>query len=89
MNIVFWNVRGLCSCAKKKGVARIIKKKLVEMVLIQESKMSTVNLKVMKQIWSGSLAEFKFCPALGLFGGLLLTWNPSFFVSSSVHKGSS
>ena len=59
------------------------------MILIQETKMPIVDSRAINQLWGGSLAEFEFCPAIGSSGGLLLSWSPSFFVSSGVHKGSS
>ena len=59
------------------------------MALIQETKMASFDSKAIGQIWNGLPAEFEFLPASGSSGGLLLSWSPSFFVSSGTHKGSS
>lgn len=52
MKIISWNVRGVGSSMKTAIIKNSIRNAKADLVLIKESKMSSINDKIIRKIWS-------------------------------------
>lgn len=63
--IVSWNVRGLRAEAKVTSDKRVIRKTRANFCFIQESKVETVSVELIRRIWYDDKFEFRFIAANG------------------------
>lgn len=75
MQIISWNIRGLGSSVKKRFVLKLIKKRKPDMVLIQETKLETIDVCLVQNLWGSGDFGFACSSASGASGGLLAIWN--------------
>ncbi|KAK8595376.1 hypothetical protein V6N13_016749 [Hibiscus sabdariffa] len=73
MRIVSWNVRGLGSAAKRRGVRDLLRKQHCDMAILLESKWEVAK------VWPGYMFDFTFAPSVGASGGILVVWDCSRF----------
>ncbi|KAK8680604.1 hypothetical protein V6N13_109545 [Hibiscus sabdariffa] len=79
MRIISWNVRGLGSAAKRRGVRDLLRKQNCDMAILLESKWEVVTQWFMAMVWPGDVFEFAFVPSVGASGGILIVWDSSKF----------
>ena len=71
-NLFIWNVRELNSQAKRDSVRAVISLNRANLVCLQETKLSFVDLALAKDICGPNFTGFSFFPSDGASGGLLL-----------------
>ncbi|KAM3333368.1 hypothetical protein ACQJBY_028445 [Aegilops geniculata] len=74
LKIVFWNMRGLNSRAKRTVVHSVLAPIDPCIVCLSETKLSSISLSTVLEILGPSFSDFYFLPALGTRGGILLAW---------------
>ena len=74
LNIMFWNVRGLNSRAKRSAVRTVITSASPSIVCLQETKLSMVSSTLILETLGGSFDGFYFLPATATRGDIILAW---------------
>ncbi|XP_073357863.1 uncharacterized protein [Aegilops tauschii subsp. strangulata] len=74
LKIIFWNVRGLNSGAKRTAVRSVISAAVPTIVCLQETKLTHVSDAIVLETLGPSFEDFYFLPADGTRGGILLAW---------------
>jgi exonuclease III len=67
-----FNIRGLGGRVKRRRIRELVRREKVEVLAIQETKLSSVNGDFCRKLWGGENVAWKCNPALGRSGGLLL-----------------
>lgn len=84
MQIISWNIRGLGSSIKKWFLFKLIKKRKLDVVFVQETKLENVDVFAIQKIWGHGEFDFACLSAIGASGGLLVIWNKEFFKADYV-----
>lgn len=71
MIILSYNVRGGGNRIKRKRVGFLIQKGEVDVVFIQESKLCSLELGIVKDMWGADSVEWSYSDANGASGGML------------------
>lgn len=79
MIIMSWNIRGLGGPEKRRRIKDWVRDKRVDILLVQETKRSSLDERMVRSIWPWDLMEFMLVDAEGSAGGLLSVWNPEAF----------
>ncbi|KAH7682447.1 DNase I-like protein [Dioscorea alata] len=75
MNIISWNVRGLGRPSKRFLVKDFLLLHHVDIVCLQESKLSLIGPATWRSIGGPKLDKFAFTPACGSAGAMIIGWN--------------
>ncbi|CAM8992379.1 unnamed protein product [Rhodiola kirilowii] len=87
MHVISWNLRG-ANGRKKQQVVRLLRSRFrMDMILIQESKISKFDGRVAEAMWGNEKASFGFVDAEGNKGGLIILWDPEFMKVIKEVKG--
>lgn len=81
--ILSWNIRGLNARIKRSSLRKLVLNHKPNFTLIQETKMETLDKRILKSICNDDQAEFVLSPSQGNSGGLLTVWNNDFFSMES------
>ena len=74
-HILNWNVRGLNSIARQDAVRVMVDSSKIDVVCLQETKMSTVSRRlVLSMLGSEFDNNFIYLPSDGASGGILVAW---------------
>ncbi|XP_058725895.1 uncharacterized protein LOC131597199 [Vicia villosa] len=87
MIIFSLNLRGGGSRAKRKRVGYHIPKGDVDICFIQETKLSGIDLNVVKDMWGDVQVEWSHLDANGASGGILTMWKRDFFTLNINFRG--
>ena len=87
LKIVFWNVRGLHSRAKRTAVRSIISSVSPNVVCLQETKLDSFLLPLVVETLGSCFLDYFFLPASSTRGGILLAWNRNEISISSPYIG--
>ncbi|KAA3471319.1 reverse transcriptase [Gossypium australe] len=87
MDKVTWNVRGLGSGAKIDAVNRSVKMIRANVCFLQETKLETVPVDLVRKIWGDDCFDFKFVVAIERSRGLLTIWDKGWFSVNVVFCG--
>lgn len=79
IKLLSWNVRGLGRPKKRRKIKQVFCARRVDMVLLQETKRSTIDEKFVRSIWGREQMDFMTVDSTGAAGGLLCIWNPEVF----------
>lgn len=79
MILLSWNIRGLRRPEKRSKVKSLVRVRKVDVLLIQETKRSSVDDNFVKSLWPWEELEYMEVGADGSAGGLLCLWNPQIF----------
>ncbi|XBI01366.1 hypothetical protein VPH35_130159 [Triticum aestivum] len=74
LKIIFWNVRGLNSRAKRSAVRSVISSAAPCVVCLQETKLAHMSDSLVLETLGAPFLDFYFLPADGTRGGILLAW---------------
>lgn len=85
MIVLSWNIRGLNARIKRSYLKKIILLHKPNLILIQESKMESINRNFLKSVWNEHQIELLLSPSMGNSGGLITMWQPDFFKIDSQH----
>lgn len=77
MKIVSWNIRGIGDQSKHLAIKRLIMKTNPELVLIQETKKDSIEIDIIKAMWSSKEIGWIYSEAYGKSGRLLTMWDES------------
>ncbi|XP_022145142.1 uncharacterized protein LOC111014657 [Momordica charantia] len=75
MNILAWNVRGLGSASKRATIKDTITSLCPDIVILSETKSSSINNKFIKSLWSSISIAWASLDASGASGGIILLWD--------------
>ncbi|GMP72029.1 hypothetical protein CsSME_00030218 [Camellia sinensis var. sinensis] len=75
MKIQSWNVRGIGKPEKRRRIKKSLIERKVDIVLLQETKKTTMDSALVRSLWPGDLFDFMGADAIGQAGGLLCIWN--------------
>ena len=78
MKILSWNVRGLGSKTKHKRVKETTIKAAPDVVLIQETKLKTLDDLVVKDFWESRFKGWDSLPSIKASRGVLVIWDTRF-----------
>ncbi|KAH7864902.1 hypothetical protein Vadar_031844 [Vaccinium darrowii] len=84
MKIISWNIRGLGSSVKKRFLSKLIKEREPDIVMIQETKLETIERKTAQKLWGSTEVGFTESGAIGASGGILILWNKELFKPQSI-----
>ncbi|KAK3228488.1 hypothetical protein Dsin_000369 [Dipteronia sinensis] len=81
MDCISWNVRGMGRAEKRCAVCKLVKKLKPSFLLLQESKVSSVDYRLIKLLGGGVLTKGMIIDAVGSSGGrgLISIWNEEAF----------
>lgn len=79
MKILSLNARGVANRVKWRAIRETVTKEQVEMILIQETKLQSVDSRLCGLIWGDGDFEWKANPAINRAGGLLCIWRKGIF----------
>ncbi|KAK8578855.1 hypothetical protein V6N13_142141 [Hibiscus sabdariffa] len=74
LKLLSWNIRGIGKVEKHRAIKKLVVSNDVEILFIQDSKLETVDVKLVKAIWNKAADNFLFSPARGLSGGMVTRW---------------
>ncbi|XP_073358223.1 uncharacterized protein [Aegilops tauschii subsp. strangulata] len=77
LKIMFWNVRGLNSDAKRSAVRSVISTASPSIVCLQETKLAHISDPLVLDTLGPQFEDFYFLPATGTRGVILLAWRRS------------
>ncbi|KAK8533942.1 hypothetical protein V6N13_028381 [Hibiscus sabdariffa] len=80
LNLLSWNIRGIGKVEKHRAIKKLVVSNDVEILFVQESKLETVDVKLVKAIWNKAVDNILFSPARGLSGGILCCWDDNFLM---------
>ncbi|GKD27388.1 RNA-directed DNA polymerase, eukaryota, partial [Tanacetum coccineum] len=83
MNVMSLNIQGLGQSAKKQWIRELNTKNKINFVAIQETKLESINLFSIKDLWGNSFFDFSFSSSVGLSGGILCVWDTNSFVKDN------
>lgn len=75
MKIGSLNIRGLGAEIKKKKIRSFIKEEKLDFMVIQETKIESIDRQFCEQLWGGNDCAWLSLPAIGNTGGLLSLCN--------------
>jgi exonuclease III len=70
-----FNIRGLGGRVKRRKVRDLVRRKKVEVLALQETKVGSVDFSLCRRLWGGDNVAWRCNPTLGRSGGLLLLWD--------------
>ena len=73
--IITWNVRGLNEGTKRLQVRNLLHSWKADLVCLQETKLHTVNRKLIQSIWRCRHMDWLCQDSNGASGGILLMWD--------------
>ena len=74
MLIISWNVRGINARPKRALVKELLAKFNPDVVILQETKVSSVDRQLVKSVWSSRFVGWASLEAYGSSGGILILW---------------
>lgn len=77
--VLSWNIRGLGNARSKASLRRLLSKHIPNIICIQETKLKTVSMEVVKDICRDRSFRGIFIGSRGLFGGILTLWDEDLF----------
>lgn len=86
MKITSWNVRGAGSAIKRAIIKESIRKFREDIVLLQETKISCMEDRIIRELWGRRFVKFN---SLGTSGVILLMWNSHKFSMKESWMGES
>ena len=79
MNFLSWNVNGLGEKIKVGMVSRCVLKNKVDMLFIQESKITSISRGMIRALWKNQDYQWVGVNSTGASGGLLCVWDSKVF----------
>lgn len=79
MNIMSINVCGIGDMIKRKHISQLCSEKKVSFFGLQETRVSSPDLFVLRKLWGDFSFDFALSSARGFSGGLLSIWDPAVF----------
>lgn len=87
INFLSWNMRGSNSLEKLHTVKRLVMKLKPTIVGLQETKRSSLDITVARELWGSNVHNFIFLPSNGASAGLALLWDLDLMEGHKVTKG--
>jgi exonuclease III len=74
-HILFWNVRGLNSVARRDAVRVLVDSAKIDIVCLQETKMASFSRQIILSMLGSDFDNSFIClPSVGASGGVLIAW---------------
>jgi exonuclease III len=84
LSILSWNVRGLNSPTSHEAIRDLILSATPKLVCLQETKLAMITLQTANEVLGYSFNDFKYLPATGTRGGIMLGWHTDFMEASNL-----
>lgn len=89
LSILCWNIRGINNATARRNLKDLIRDNNPMFVFLQETKCQYLEPISQEYFWSSQDHSWVFSPSRGLSGGLLISWNKSYFsLEASIIKDS-
>lgn len=72
--LIIWNVRDLNSRGRQDAVRTLVDSARVDVVCLQETKMSSITQHKVISMLGAEFGEFSYLPSVGASGGILMAW---------------
>lgn len=79
LKMMSWNIRGLGRNDKRAKIKKLVSERKINVLLLQESKRSSVDVRFVKSLWPWESLQFMAVDLEGSAGGLLCVWNLDVF----------
>lgn len=80
-----WNVRGLNNLARRNVMSQAVQAASPSIVCLQETKMETITVDVVRHCLGNKFKNFFYLPAVGTRGAILVAWDTSVVNLSNPH----
>ena len=87
IKILSWNVRGLNDSNKRKLIKALISSQKVDLVCLQETKMTEMSLGVVRSLGGGRFLEWEVLNARGAVGGVVVFWDSRVLEQAGMEVG--
>jgi exonuclease III len=84
LSVFTWNVRGLNAPACREAVRSMIQSVNQKLVCLQETKLSHISPQLATETLGSRFNEFRFQPANGTRGGIMLEWNSEYIQATDL-----
>ncbi|GJX89318.1 RNA-directed DNA polymerase, eukaryota [Tanacetum coccineum] len=79
-----YNMEGcLGQSTKKRWIRELNMKNKINFAAFQETKLESIDLFSIKELWGNFSFDFTFSPSVGFSGGILCVWDPNIFVKDN------
>jgi len=85
-NVLCWNIRGLNAEEKHDIVRDKIEENGCSIVCLQETKIQSFDLPLVRKFAPRCFDKFDFVPSIGASGGILIIWNSAVFLVLTIDK---
>ena len=85
-NVLCWNIRGLNAEEKHDAVRDKIEESGCSIVCLQETKIQSFDLPLVRKFAPRCFDKFDFVPSIGASGGILIIWNSAVFLGLTIDK---
>ena len=89
MKILSWNVRGLGRGDRRLVVNELICNNKVQIALIQESKIASMTMRIVREVWGSKFVKWVTLEMVGSTGGILMLWDSRHVAACNSSKGES
>ncbi|GJY58836.1 RNA-directed DNA polymerase, eukaryota [Tanacetum coccineum] len=83
MNVLSLNIQGLGQLTKKRWIRELNMKNKINFVAFQETKLESIDLFSIKELWGNFSFDFTLSPSIGFSGGILCVWDPNIFLKDN------
>lgn len=87
MKVGSYNIRGLGGRLKKEAIRNLVRKKRLDFICIQETKLDRCDKFLCQSLWGDLDVDWIFRQAQGSLGGLLCIWSTEAFVKQVIFEG--
>lgn len=87
LRILSWNVRGLNNPARREAVLEAAELARAGILCLQETKLSSIDQWIGKEIGGNRLSNFNFLPANGTRGGIAIFWDDTIVNMANFSQG--
>jgi len=85
-NVLCWNIRGLNAEEKHDAVRDKIEESGCSIVCLQETKIQSFDLPLVRKFAPRHFDKFDFVPSIGASGGILIIWNSAVSLGLTIDK---
>ena len=85
--LLSWNVRGINNSDKRKVIKALIKKNMVDLVCLQETKIQEISRGIIYSLGVRRFLEWDYVDSRGTAGGIVVLWDNRMLELIDLEKG--